>query len=164
SDPASLDALRPHTAMLTLRRPQHETRVEIMPLIDVIFLLLTFFIYSMVLTVRADLLPMQMQAFASGEPATVPPAVTISIDHAGALFFNREPISLDQVLPRLRELQADAPDTVVYIAAQEHGTKDRLPTFLSLYDKLAFAGLDIKLVGAPSQETTGQGAPDKLDR
>ena len=35
--------------MLTIRRTQNEARVEIMPLIDVIFLLLTFFIYSMVM-------------------------------------------------------------------------------------------------------------------
>ena len=32
------------------------------------------------------------------------------------------------------------------------------------YDRLAFAGLDIKLVGTPSQKTTGQGTADKLDR
>ncbi len=42
------------TGVLRIRRPQHEARVEIMPLIDVIFLLLTFFIYAMVLMVRAE--------------------------------------------------------------------------------------------------------------
>ena len=65
--------------MRALRRPQHETRIEIMPLIDVIFLLLTFFIYAMVLMVRAELLPVEMHAFASGEPAQVPPAVAITM-------------------------------------------------------------------------------------
>ena len=32
--------------MRALRRSEHDTRVEIMPLIDVVFLLLTFFIYA----------------------------------------------------------------------------------------------------------------------
>ncbi len=123
-----------------------------MPLIDVVFLLLTFFIYAMVLMVRAELLPVRMQAFTSGEPATVRPAVTITIDEAGKLYYNREPIALEEVVDHLRAAQAEEPQTVVYIAAEEHGTLDRLPTFLSLYDRLVFAGLDIKLVGRPTEE------------
>ncbi len=141
--------------MLTLRRVQHEARVEIMPLIDVVFLLLTFFIYAMVLMIRAELLPVKMPTFASGQPATVSLAVTITIDRTGALFFNREPIDLDEVVNHLRQVKTDAPKTVVYIAAEAEGTDDRLPTFLSLYDKLAFAGLEIKLVGMPKE---GQGS------
>jgi biopolymer transport protein ExbD len=135
--------------MRPLRRPQHETRVEIMPLIDVIFLLLTFFIYAMVLMVRAELLPVEMHAFESGEPAKVPPAVAITIDRNGSLFYNREQIAMNTVLERLAAAKAQDPDTVIYIAAEATGTLDRLPTFLSLYDHLAHAGLDIRLVGSP---------------
>lgn len=136
--------------MLTLRRVDHETRVEIMPLIDVIFLLLTFFIYAMVLMVRAELLPVQMHSFESGEPATVPPAVAITIDRGGALFLNREPISMDVIRERLQTIKAGDPKTVIYIAAEEIGDQDRLPTFFDLYDHLANAGLNIRLVGSPN--------------
>ena len=138
--------------MRPLRRTQHETRVEIMPLIDVIFLLLTFFIYAMVLMVRAELLPVEMHAFASGEPARLPPAIAITIDRNGTLFFNREQIAMAAVLDRLKTVKAADPETVIYIAAEATGTLDRLPTFLNLYDQLAHAGLNIKLVGAPQQE------------
>ena len=138
--------------MRPLRRTQHEARVEIMPLIDVIFLLLTFFIYAMVLMVRAELLPVEMHAFASGEPARLPPAIAITIDRNGTLFFNREQIAMAAVLDRLKTVKAADPETVIYIAAEATGTMDRLPTFLNLYDQLAHAGLNIKLVGAPKQE------------
>ena len=123
-----------------------------MPLIDVIFLLLTFFIYAMVLMIRAELLPLKMPTFASGQPATPTRAVTISIDHSGALYLNREPIDLDAVPPRLRAAKAEDPDTVVYIAAEQTGTTDRLPIFLDRYDRLAYLGLEIKLVGQPPVE------------
>ena len=136
--------------MRPLRRPDHEARVEIMPLIDVIFLLLTFFIYAMVLMVRAELLPVEMHSFASGEPATVPPAVAITIDRQGSLFLNRDRITMDAVLARLRTIKADDPDTVIYVAAEAEGDQDRLPVFLTLYDTLAHAGLDIRLVGSPA--------------
>lgn len=139
--------------MRSLRRNQHETRIEIMPLIDVIFLLLTFFIYAMVLMVRAELLPVEMHAFASGEPAKVPPAVAITIDRNGSLFFNREQIAMSTVLDRLKAVHDADPDTVIYVAAEATGSTDRLPTFLDLYDHLAHAGLNIKLVGAPAPES-----------
>lgn len=138
--------------MHALRRTQHEARIEIMPLIDVIFLLLTFFIYAMVLMVRAELLPVQMPAFAAGEPARPAPAVTISIDQDGQLFYNREPVEINAILERINAAMAEDPETVVYIAADERGDIDRLPTFLALYDRLAHAGLNIKLVGRPSEE------------
>ena len=137
--------------MLTIRRTVHEMRIEIMPLIDVIFLLLTFFIYAMVLMVRAELLPVQMHHFSHGEPTTVPPAVAITIDRNGALFLNREPIAMDTVRERLEVYKAADPDTVIYVAAEATGVQDRLPTFLDLYDELSQAGLDIKLVGSPEQ-------------
>jgi biopolymer transport protein ExbD len=139
------------TAMLRLRRPEDEARIEIMPLIDVIFLLLTFFIYAMVLMIRAELLPVQMQEFAAGKPAQPAPAVTISLDRVGNLYVNRDPVTLDDILERLQTEKAKDPNTVIYLASEEIGDHDRLPTFLALYDRLAFAGLDIKLVGRPQE-------------
>ena len=138
--------------MLTLRRTEHESRIEIMPLIDVIFLLLTFFIYAMVLMVRAEMLPVQMPAFSSGTPARPLPAVTITIDRAGALFFNREPIVLDDLLARLSTAKAENPRTVIYIATEEEGATDRLPVFLELYDRLVRSGMDIKLIGRAKEK------------
>ena len=137
--------------MLTIRRTQNDARVEIMPLIDVIFLLLTFFIYSMVMMVRAEVLPVELHSFASGEPTTVSPAVSITIDRDGVLFLDREPIALEAVLDRLSALRIADPNTLVYVAAEKFGEQDRLPKFLDLYDILSRAGLTIKLVGSPEE-------------
>ena len=137
--------------MLTIRRTENDARVEIMPLIDVIFLLLTFFIYSMVMMVRAEILPVELHSFASGEPTTVSPAVSITIDRNGSLYLDREPIALEAVLDRLAALRLADPNTLVYVAAEKFGEQDRLPTFLDLYDILSRAGLTIKLVGSPEE-------------
>ncbi len=137
--------------MLTIRRTQNDARIEIMPMIDVIFLLLTFFIYSMVMMVRAEILPVELHSFASGEPTTVAPAVSITIDRNGSLFLDREPIALEAVLDRLSALRIADPNTLVYVAAEKFGEQDRLPTFLDLYDILSRAGLTIKLVGRPEE-------------
>ena len=51
--------------MRALRRTEHETRIEMMPLIDVVFILLTFFIYAMVLVVGAEVLPVPLESYES---------------------------------------------------------------------------------------------------
>ena len=137
--------------MLTIRRTENDARIEIMPMIDVIFLLLTFFIYSMVMMVRAEILPVELHSFASGEPTTVSPAVSITIDRYGSLYLDREPIALEAVLDRLAALRIADPDTIIYVAAEKFGEQDRLPTFLDLYDILSRAGLTIMLVGSPDE-------------
>jgi biopolymer transport protein ExbD len=130
-------------------------RIEIMPLIDVIFLLLTFFIYAMVLMIRAELLPVEMPSFASGKPATPEPAITITLDGSGGLFVNREPVTMENVVSRLREHLQDDPDAAIYIAAEATGEVDRLPVFYELWDRLAPEGFNIKLVGRPSDDAAG---------
>jgi biopolymer transport protein ExbD len=54
---------------LTFRRSSTvtEPRFELAPLLDVIFLLLTFFLYSQVLLTRVDILPINLPTFSGGD-------------------------------------------------------------------------------------------------
>jgi biopolymer transport protein ExbD len=140
--------------VVSFRRPETEARIEIMPLIDVIFLLLTFFIYAMVLMVRAELLPMELQSFSSAEAAEPQPAATISITLAGTIALDRETIALDQVGERLEAIRAENPETVLYLALEAgQGEVDRAPLLTSLWDQLQGLGLEIKFVGRPDDES-----------
>ena len=139
--------------MRSLRRSSHEARFEMMPLLDVVFLLLTFFIYAMVVLVPAEVLDLQLPEFESASQAEPAPIVTISIDDAGQLFVDRELTDLEAVVPRLRDVvQADAA-TEVWIAADARGSADRLPVFFDLWDRLATEGFTVKLAGAATPAT-----------
>lgn len=124
------------------------------PMIDVVFLLLTFFIYALVLMVRAEVLPLELPALASATPARPAEAATISLDQAGSLFLDRELIEMEPMVERLRALKSEKPNLVVYIAAQEEGDTDRLPVFLRLFDRLALEGLNLKIVGRPKDDVS----------
>lgn len=117
------------------------------PLIDVIFLVLTFFIYALILMIPAKVLPMRMQALAGGEQGEPLPAVTVSIDRTGRIAVDREYLEIAHVLQRVLETVAADPETVVYIAAEENADVNQMPVFLDLYQRLFNAGLDIRLVG-----------------
>lgn len=142
--------------MSTFRKSQLEPRIEITPMIDVIFLLLVFFIYAMVLMVRVDLVPMELRTFETGQPAEPAPAATISIDLAGGLFLDRSPVALEELADRVLERLAADPATVVYLAvADGDGSVDRAPVLQDVWDRLRPTGVTINLVGRPEPTTTG---------
>ena len=136
-----------------LRRPDVPFRVDLTPLIDVVFLLLTFFIYAMVLMDRIELVPLELKPLEAGAvitDAAPPPARTLSLDGAGGLFLDREPISLESVVPTLQETLEEDPETVLYLAvSDEAGPADRIPVLLELWNQLRLAEIPIKMVGRP---------------
>lgn len=134
--------------------------MEIMPLIDVIFLMLTFFIYALVLMVPIELLPVPLQAYGSGQPATPAPMVTVTIALDGQLFLNREPIAMDGIPDRLVEAVDEDPSTVLAIAlADGEGEVDRAPILTELWDHLEGLGVEINLVGMPKDLASPDAGP-----
>jgi len=138
--------------VLRLRRAEPDMRIEMMPLIDVIFLILTFFVYAMVLMVRVDVLPVPLESYASGESAESDPAIAVTLRLDGSIFVGQEETGADGMLDAIASAQADAPETIVYLVLEAgDGTTDRGPRLTSVWDRLHRAGIDIKLVGTPSE-------------
>jgi biopolymer transport protein ExbD len=135
-----------------------EPRIELIPLIDVMMFLVAFFVYAFVLIVRIEVVPMQLQRYVSGREATPVPALTISIDLQGMIHLDRQPIEMDQVLPRLQAARAADQRTVIYLAlADGSGTIDRAPMLTALWDRLKDAGLEINFVGRPTDAADARG-------
>ena len=129
-------------------------------MIDVIFLLLVFFIYAMVLMVRVDLVPMELRSFQTGQPAEPAPAATISIDLEGNVFFDRQPIALEDLASAVSERTIIDPATVVYLAVAEGPSQtDRAPVLQDVWDRLRPTGVTINLVGRPSNATAAESVP-----
>jgi len=146
--------------MRPLRRSEHETRVEMMPLIDVVFLLLTFFIYAMVLMVRAEVLPVPLESYVSGTPAEPRPSISVTIAVDGNIYVNKTIVDLDGVALAVSKELEDEPEGVIYVVVEDgEATVDRGPLLTGTWDTLRHEGLEIFLVGAPKQEETLDGAP-----
>ncbi len=136
--------------MRRLRRNRYEPRIELTPLIDIMVFLMTFFIYSLVLMVRVDILPMDLRGMSNASAADRVPAATVSVDLAGNLFLNRDSVTLDELLPRLLDARAADPRTVFYLAvADGHTDVDRAPILQDIFNRLHGSGIQISLVGRP---------------
>lgn len=90
-----------------------KARIEIIPLIDVVFFLLATFVLFTLSLNRIQALPVTLPR--SGDPDGRPELVTIQVTDGGAGYWNRELIDLAELPARLAhyQTQTDTPRVVV---------------------------------------------------
>ncbi len=139
--------------MRPIRRTEHESRIEMMPLIDVVFLLLTFFIYAMVLMVRAEVLPVPLESYVSGVSAKPRSSISVTIAVDGNIYVGRTVVSLDEVAQTVNMKLVENPEAAIYLVVEDgEAMVDRGPLLTGTWDQLRLTGLEIYLVGAPDTE------------
>ena len=94
-------------------------RIEIIPLIDIIFFLLaTFVMVSLSMTKNQGVqvaLPSASSAASLGDQAQMDKAVTLSVTEKGEVFYNKEKITQAQLPFRLQTLKSTSKDPRVVI-------------------------------------------------
>jgi len=139
--------------MRPIRRTEYDARIEMMPLIDVIFLLLTFFIYAMVLMVRAEILPVPLESYVSGTTAEPRQTISVTIAIDGNIYVGQTIVQLSDVAKVVAQQREASPESAVYLVVEDgEAIVDRGPLLTGTWDQLRNAGLEIYLVGAPKPQ------------
>jgi biopolymer transport protein ExbD len=100
-------------------RPRKKARIEIIPLIDVIFFLLATFVLFTLSLNRIQSVPVDLPFAAPPDPTqrNEPPKdlVTLQVSDQGNLYWNKELIDIDELTPRLEQYkkQVEAPRILV---------------------------------------------------
>jgi biopolymer transport protein ExbD len=96
--------------------PDFPPQINIVPMIDVVFAILTFFIMSSLFLTRSQGLPVNLPNAASGQ--TQPESqVVVTIDRSGTLSLNRQPTELQGLEAAVRQLVASGQQPLVIINA-----------------------------------------------
>jgi biopolymer transport protein ExbD len=112
-------------------------RVEMLPLIDIVFLLLVVFIYTMLSMAVHKGMPVTLPTGEQVEPAK-PSTVTVTITANGALFVDQQAVALERLSNLLRQKTRDKADTSVLLFADRSLVYDRL---FKVMDQIRQAGL-----------------------
>jgi biopolymer transport protein ExbD len=114
-----------------------KARIEIIPMIDIIFFLLVFFMLStLAMTINRGL-PVNLPKAASAQK-DLQESFNITVIQDGTLFLNKEPTTLAQLGEQVRLGVAREPDLVVIINADDqalHGT------IVAVMDEVRLAGV-----------------------
>jgi biopolymer transport protein ExbD len=119
-------------------RARKRARIEIIPLIDVIFFLLATFMMVSLSMVKNQGINVNLPAAATSAPQEHQNDTTISVAKDGALFFNKEPLQLEQLPARLRQLKIEQTDPKVFINGDE---KSFFGSAIEVLDDLRKAGI-----------------------
>ena len=118
-----------------------KARIEIIPLIDVVFFLLATFVLFTLSLNRIESVPVDLPVAAP--PSSTPPNpndnVTIQVSGDGAIFWNKELIDLNEVPSRLAFFKTQTEDPRILIAGDE---KARFGLTVAVLDEVRKAGIE----------------------
>ena len=94
-------------------------RIEIIPLIDVIFFLLATFVLFTLSLNKSCGLSVLLPSSETSVPRTTDGTVTLSVTAEGTLAWNKDLVTLDEFLTRLTQYKLDESDPRILINADE---------------------------------------------
>jgi biopolymer transport protein ExbD len=128
------------TAAITTT-PKKKARLEIIPLIDVVFFLLATFVLFTLSLNKSNSIPVKLPAAFSGDPHNNVQSVTISVTSDGAIAWDKDPITLDEFTHRLQEFHLQHPgndDAEILINGDENAM---FSTAVYVFDEARRAGV-----------------------
>ena len=115
-----------------------KARIEIIPLIDVIFFLLaTFVLFTLSLNKLASV-PINLPVPTVVPSPPDPDMVTLQVSDSRTLFWNRDPIQLDELPAQLANLKAKVPNPRILIAGDD---KAKFGITIQALDDIRKAGI-----------------------
>jgi biopolymer transport protein ExbD len=134
--------------------PHKRARIEIIPLIDIMFFLLASFMMVSLSQTHMKGIRVNLPAAVAPPPSPVKDYVSIKVREGNVVTFDNQVVTDDQVLPRLYQLHSANPEIKVSISADLmaiHGD------VIAVLDKVRSAG--INKVGYQIRAAGTQGKP-----
>jgi biopolymer transport protein ExbD len=132
--------------------PHKKARIEIIPLIDIMFFLLASFMMVSLSQTTMKGMKVALPTGASGKTQSKKDYVSLSVDKDGYTYFDKEKIALEEVLPRLRKIYATNPDAKIFIRGDRDALHGNVTRVLDQIRSSGFTKISFEI---KSQATAG---------
>lgn len=122
--------------------PDDEFELNIVPMIDVIFAILTFFIISSLYLTRSEALPVNLPKAVSAE-VQERTQIAVTVAASGEIALNREAIALENLQAGVRDLMGETQESVIVINADEAVNHGRVIAVMDALREIEGATLGI---------------------
>ncbi len=99
--------------------PDNIPQINIVPMIDVVFAILTFLIVSSLSLSKSEGLPVNLPKAATSQVQDSPAKVTVTIDAQGKLMVDKKLVNLDQMESRVRQAIGSNPNSLIVLNADK---------------------------------------------
>lgn len=121
------------------RYPRRRARIEIIPLIDIMFFLLATFMLVSLSMVKNLGVEVRLPTAESGSAQEQDHRVKVSVTDAGVLYLEKEEIGLDRLRDRLQSLKHADPELQVLLNGDEGAA---FGVVMEIFDQLRLLGID----------------------
>ena len=122
--------------------PEIQAQINIVPMIDVIFAILTFFIMSTLFLTRSEGLSVNLPQAKSAKVQPTAP-ITVTIDAQGKLALNRKTIQLSGLDGSLRQMMQPNQETLVVVNADKSVSHGQVVAVMDVLRQVPGAKLGI---------------------
>ncbi len=136
--------------------PIKRARIEIIPLIDIMFFLLASFMLVSLTMINMKGIDVNLPTATSAQPNNKPDFTLVSVDALGDIYFEKEKVDRDSVLPRLQKMYEANHDVRIFIRADKDATYENVVFVL---DKVRTAGIQKVGLEIKAFETSAPGTP-----
>jgi biopolymer transport protein ExbD len=146
-----------HSSPVQIKR----ARIEIIPLIDIMFFLLAAFMLVSLTMINMKGIDVNLPTATSAQPNNKPDFTMVSVDALTDIYFDKEKVPKEEVLPQFQKLYQANHDVRIFIRADKDATYESVVFVL---DKARTAGiqkvgLEIKAYESSAQPGPSPGAP-----
>ena len=118
--------------------PIKRARIEIIPLIDIMFFLLAAFMLVSLTMINMKGIDVNLPTATSAQANNLPDFTIVSIDALMDIYFEKEKVAKDDVLPRLQKLYESNHNVRIFVRADKDATYQNVVFVL---DKARTAGI-----------------------
>jgi biopolymer transport protein ExbD len=99
--------------------PDSIPQINIVPLIDVTFAILTFFIVSSLSLSKSEGLPVNLPKASTSQVQDSPAKITVTIDAQGKFMVDKKSVNLDQIESTVRQVMGSNPSALIVLNADK---------------------------------------------
>jgi len=133
-----------------------KARLEIIPLIDIMFFLLASFMLVSLTMINMKAIDVALPTATSAQPNTKPDFIIVSIDALMDIYFEKEKVPREEVLAKFQDLYGKNHDVRIYLRADKGANYD---TVMFVLDSLRTAGIQKVGLEVKPNAAAGGGAP-----
>ena len=122
------------------KQPMKKARIEIIPMIDTIFFLLVFFMFTSLSMVKMKGMDISLPKDSTATSQKPPPQVVITIDEAGSYFLNTDKIDGGQLQTELQNRVTAKPNTVFIVNVNKSRQTQDIITVMDAVNEVRIPG------------------------
>ena len=132
--------------------PKKHARIEIIPLIDIMFFLLASFMMVSLSQTTMKGMKVALPTGASGKTQSKKDYVSLSVDKDGYYYFDKTRIALEEILPKLQQVYRTNPEAKIFIRGDREAVHGNVTRMLDQIRSSGFSKISFEI---KSQATSG---------